>query len=101
MRTGDAIARLQNWYLSVCNGDWEHTYGLFIDNIDNPGWALRVQLTDTYLSEVPFSKVSIQREAEDDWLVCSREGDEFKGYCGPLNLNELIETFLDWAEAHD
>ena len=43
------LERLPWWYTSMCNGDWEHTYGVFISNIDNPGWSLKVELKDTYL----------------------------------------------------
>jgi hypothetical protein len=28
------------WYTKQCNGDWEHSYGIRIDTIDNPGWSL-------------------------------------------------------------
>lgn len=50
----DVIGELQKWYLSQCNDDWEHTYGIQISNLDNPGWNLEVDLTDTYLENVPF-----------------------------------------------
>ncbi|OAX48412.1 hypothetical protein gpAD87_09590 [Paenibacillus sp. AD87] len=39
---------LQNWYLENCNGDWEHSYGVKIDTVDNPGWSVEIDLTDTY-----------------------------------------------------
>ena len=30
--------RLQKWYKSQCNGDWEHSFGIKIETLDNPGW---------------------------------------------------------------
>lgn len=94
------LTRLQNWYAANCNGDWEHTYGVKIDNIDNPGWMLTVELTDTYLQDVEFSKVQIQRKDESDWIHCNTEESLFKGACGPHNLEELLLIFLEWAERH-
>ena len=97
----DLLTRLQNWYGSMCNGDWEHTYGVFINNVDNPGWRLKVEVIDTYLYKAPFDKVQVQREDEDDWIVCTAKDGEFKGSGGPNNLNEILEIFLNWAEAND
>lgn len=81
----------------MCNGDWEHTYGIFINNIDNPGWSLKVELKDTYLYEVEFKPQRIQRQNEGDWVLCNVEDGEFHGYGGPNNLGEIIEIFLIWA----
>jgi Immunity protein 53 len=92
------LARLQEWYLSMCNGDWEHTYGVSITNIDNPGWALKVELTDTYLYDVEFQTIKIQRENDDDWVFCKAESGEFDACGGPKNLNEILTIFLNWAE---
>lgn len=95
------LERLQRWYRSMCNGDWEHTYGVFISNIDNPGWRLRVELADTYLLDASFESIQVQREDEDDWYVCQKKGEEFIGSGGPGNLDEVIQVFLDWAEGAD
>ena len=95
------LVRLQNWYRSVCNGDWEHTYGVFIDNIDNPGWRLQIDLTGTYLDGVAFDAIEIHRENVENWLVCKVEQGKFIAYCGPGNLVETLATFLDWAEKSD
>jgi hypothetical protein len=28
---------LQEWYAGRCNGDWEHSFGVSTDSLDNPG----------------------------------------------------------------
>ena len=38
------IEQLQAWYAAQCNGKWEHTYGIAIGTLDNPGWSLSVDL---------------------------------------------------------
>ena len=95
------LKRLQNWYASMCNGDWEHTYGVFITNIDNPGWSLKVELQDTYLYDIKFKEVKIQRDEENDWVLCKVENGSFQGYGGPHNLSELLAIFLKWAEENE
>jgi hypothetical protein len=42
-----ALERLQRWYLGECNGDWEHSYGVRIDTLDNPGWIVTIDLHET------------------------------------------------------
>ena len=36
------IKQIQEWYKSHCNGGWEHSYGIQIDTIDNPGWRIKI-----------------------------------------------------------
>jgi hypothetical protein len=94
----DVLTRLQQWYFANCNGDWEHSYGVRVETIDNPGWLLAVQLTNTYLEAAAFSEVKVHRANENDWLQCRVEDGEFKGACGPLNFGELLSVFLKWAD---
>lgn len=94
------LDRLQKWYLSQCNGDWEHTYGVTIENIDNPGWTLSVQLADTSLHESNFEPRSVQR-SDADWIHCAVSDMQFRGSGGAQNLTEILRVFLDWAEKHD
>jgi len=56
----DELHRLQNWYLGQCNGDCEHTCGVKIENVDNPGWMLTVELADTDLQAVQFQTQCVQ-----------------------------------------
>ena len=93
----NALEQIERWYRSVCDGDWEHTYGIFISNIDNPGWSLKVELKDTYLYGAFFKDLNVQRKNDDDWVLCKIEDGNFQGYCGPSNLTEMLEVFLDWA----
>jgi Immunity protein 53 len=91
------LARLQAWYASMCNGCWEHTYGINISNIDNPGWQLRIELHDSYLAERELDPITVQRSDESDWVAYKREKLEFVAFGGPHNLDEMINFFLDWA----
>lgn len=99
--SGSPLRRLQLWRLSQCNGDWEHTYGIRINTLDNPGWEVAVDVKDTDLYGVPFNVVDVQREEDDDWLYCKVEKGTFVAACGPLNLEEAIDAFLSWAGEND
>jgi hypothetical protein len=92
------IEWLQAWYMSQCNDEWEHQYGVVLTTFDNPGWDLQVDLEHTYLEGRPFERVKIERD-EHDWVHASIEGKRFVAACGPLNINEAIFHFRRWAQS--
>jgi len=99
-----ALQQLQDWYRSQCDGAWEHTFGLRIETLDNPGWSVRIDLTGTELETKPFAPVSHgidggSHEDGDDWLVCRIEKNTFEGFGDPGKLETILETFLKWNEA--
>ncbi len=48
----DILAWLQDWYRSRCDGTWEHSYGVKIDTLDNPGWLVTVDLGERSLTKL-------------------------------------------------
>lgn len=96
----DTLQRLQAWYKRQCNGDWEHTYGVSVGTLDNPGWSLTVDLTGTDLEGRGLETVIRGVEEEtDNWIHCKVEANQFLGFGGPENLGELMEVFLRWSES--
>ena len=95
----DELQQLQSWYLAQCDSDWEHSYGVSIDTLDNPGWSLKIDLRGTPLEDLAFEPVVIERN-DNDWVNCRLEEMKFMGFGGPRNLGELIRTYLEWAQKH-
>jgi hypothetical protein len=90
----DALLRIQAWYSSQCNGNWEHSYGVSIDTLDNPGWSLTVDLFETNLIDRPFDEFRRGEVGSDtDWVVCRVQDGRFGGTCGKENLQELLTLF--------
>lgn len=87
---------LQAWYVEQCNGDWEHSYGITITTLDNPGWSVAIDLAGTCLAEAGFPRREVHR-SEDDWCVTWKEKDAFAAACGPTNLAEALHEFRTWA----
>lgn len=94
------LGRLEHWYASRCDGDWEHQCGIKIDTIDNPGWSVEVDLRSTPLAARKFADVTAER-SDKDWIHCRVRDAKFQGFGGSRNLREVIEVFLDWADACD
>jgi hypothetical protein len=99
----NTLERLENWYRSKCDGDWEHYYGVKIDTLDEPGWSVDINLEGTNLDGHTFREVSygVGADAEnsgDEWIWCRVEEGLFKGVGGPSKLEDILRVFLDWAE---
>ena len=101
-----AIERLQRWYARQCDGEWEHRHGVSIQSCDNPGWWVKVELTGTHLSDVPFERVA--RNVNDDgwpqterWLCCRVSDGVWQGAGDETRLAEILGVFLSWAETHE
>lgn len=92
------ISALERWYANQCNGDWEHSYGVRIDTLDNPGWTIEIDLRDTKGQGSVLKRETIERN-ENDWIQYWVEKDQFHIACGPLNLTEALDKFIQWFDS--
>jgi hypothetical protein len=87
---------LQAWYQAQFNGHWEHSHGITIESLANPGWLVTIDLEGTPLENRAMPAVS--REASKrDWLVCEVDRNQFRGQGDPEKLLEIIQIFQTWA----
>jgi hypothetical protein len=93
------IQWLQNWYLAKCDGDWEHEFGISIETLDNPGWMVTIDLSNTILEgiEIPYTLLD---KADNDWIGYSIVSNVFKGSGDPKKLMRIIEEFKGIWESH-
>jgi immunity protein 53 of polymorphic toxin system len=106
----DELAWLMDWYVSQCDGDWEHRFGLEIGTLDNPGWSLAIDLAGTPWRGRSFERVSHNLTEEEaiegptgdkHWWVASIEDGAFKAFGGPRDLPAMIALFRDWILTSD
>ena len=91
------LSRFQKWYQSMCDGDWEHCYGVKIDTSDNPGWIVEIDIIDTPLENKPFDTIHYG-ETDHDYLICKIENGKFEGFGDVTKLENILNCFLNWAE---
>jgi hypothetical protein len=92
-----ALKRLSDWYLDQCDGLWEHTQGMSITTLDNPGFALKIDLKGTPLEDAEFDRVEVEYQTEDRWYTCWKEDGTFNAAGAPSTVEDMIECFLDWS----
>jgi hypothetical protein len=96
MLSTDLIARLSEWYREQCDGEWEHSYGIEIGTLDNPGWNLEIDLRDTALEHAKFEDVKVEK-SKSDWFTCFKKDGKFMGAGDPSKLAVLLGQFLMFA----
>lgn len=94
----DILLRLQEWYASQCDGDWEHQFGIHLDTLDNPGWKLTIDLEGTDLEMAQYTTQRWQR-TDQEWIWCEVKERRFEARGGCRNLVDALQEFLGWADS--
>ena len=95
----DIIEKINKWFKSNCNDDWEHGYGIKIESMDNPGWKVDIYLFDTELEDKPFDEIVINN-SDNDWLCCKVENYFFIGMGDIDKLETILEVFCEWQNKY-
>lgn len=93
----NTLSWLEKWYLCNCNGDWEHSYGITIETLDNPGWDVKIDLTKTSLANEKLEYTYIKKN-ENDWYGIKIENSQFNAFGDPTKLSFLLEFFKKFVE---
>ncbi len=96
----DILEWIQNWYQSHCDGDWEHSGGILIGTIDNPGWRVIIDLKDTELENLHLD-YALNEKSANDWYAIKIENNKFEGHCDPTKLKFLLNKFKEIVEKND
>jgi len=89
------INRLQFWYASHCDGEWEHHHGINIDTLDNTGWSVSIDIPPVEAAGDAGARAGSSHDDPSSWYDWRVEDGRFLGVCGPLSLGVLIEAFFD------
>ena len=93
------IEWLQKWYLNRCNADWEHEYGIHIETLDNPGWSVVIDLSNTEIEDFEI-QYTLLENSDFDWIAYSVSNKTFRGVGSPQKLNSIISLFKELWESN-
>jgi hypothetical protein len=65
MKTG--LSLLEQWYAAQSHGDWEHSWGVSIDAVDNPGRSISINFDETRAETRNLERLKMVRTA-NDWI---------------------------------
>lgn len=86
---------LETWYSEHCDGDWEHSFGIKIDTIDNPGWSIEIDLNETEYADRQLD-YKLKEISADNWYGIKIE--IYKAVCDPSKLESMLLEFKKWTE---
>ena len=91
---------LVSWFISHCNGIWEHSHGFCLNTLDNPGIVVKISLNETELENRVFKTVEVNYDSDTEWYTCEKTDDGmFVGNGSPDQLEKIIRVFLEWADS--
>ncbi|HQZ15391.1 MAG TPA: immunity 53 family protein [Vicinamibacteria bacterium] len=89
---------IQAWYRAQCDGAWEHSCGVKIDTLDNPGWSVTIDLRGTPLEHGTMAKLS-QDCGPGDWVFMEVTGAQFRAAGDPSKLAAILGAFREWSNS--
>ncbi len=90
--TESVVKWLQDWYVEMCDGLWEHQYGVTIETVDNPGWSVDIDLKKEIYGQFSIELVSVENN-EHDWFFYEVREGTFGASGGPRNLIDILLAF--------
>jgi len=88
---------LENWYRSTCSDDpWDNENVISICALDNPGWHVKIEFSETPLEGKAFEKYSYDN-GEHDWIQCRVFNDTFECVGDPSKLEDILVIFKQWV----
>ncbi|MCK2003888.1 immunity 53 family protein [[Brevibacterium] frigoritolerans] len=88
---------LESWFMQNCDGEWEHSNGIKVLTLDNPGWSIEIDLEGTDFEEKFFKDFRVEN-SDEDWIYCKVRDNKFLGYGGVNNLKDILDVFKKWVK---
>lgn len=95
----EIISWLALWFSSHCNGDWEHENQIKIETIDNPGWSVTIDLSNTDLDHLDI-ELQTSDLGDSDWFLYRVKEKKFFGAGDLSKLLFLLNKFKELVESN-
>jgi hypothetical protein len=92
-RSGSPFGELDDWFRTRYEDRWRHPHPLQVEQLEDGGWSLRVDLAGTPLESAAFAPV------DDDELAVWVEAGAWHARCGRDRLDEAVVRFLAWSRS--
>mgnify|MGYP003630527271 CR=1 FL=1 len=96
----DILDWIQVWFKENCDGDWEHGEVIQITTIDNPGWEVEIDISNTSIATMELDWI-LNETSKQDWYGVKIADQKFTaaGDIGKLKfLLGLFKEMIDKIE---
>ncbi|SRX52860.1 immunity 53 family protein [Aequorivita sp. CIP111184] len=88
---------IQNWFKNNCDGDWEQGEGIQITTLDNPGWEVEIDISNTSIANINIEWI-LNENGAHDWYGVKIENQKFNASGDAGKLKFLLELFKEMIE---
>ncbi|MBE9467091.1 MAG: immunity 53 family protein [Bacteroidetes bacterium] len=88
---------IQNWFTDNCDGDWEHGYGIQIATLNNPGWEIEIDISNTSIANINIELI-LNEKGPQDWYSVKIENQKFNATGDSGKLKFLLGLFKKMIE---
>jgi len=96
----DILAWIEDWYSFHCDRDWEQEYGCSIRTVENGGWSVQIDLSETLLEDTEIAW-QLVKKSENDWYGLAIKDSVFTASGDLRKLSFLLHSFKALVEAAD
>ena len=94
----ESISKINAWYASNCDGDWEHQYGISIQTLDNPGWLVEIDLFNTVKENKKFDAQKFNEVGNTEWFDIKVVDKKLVGACSVSQFSTLLHICAKWLQ---
>lgn len=104
----DLLHWLERWYQEQCDDEWEHSCGVTIETLDNPGWLVQADLQSLEPKALADRVLAVVGEPPSDkngnnggiiWMTCDIKSGKFVGAGDPTQLRTILAQLRSLVEA--
>ncbi len=88
---------IQNWFKDNCDGDWEHGEVIQITTLDNPGWEIEIDISNTSIANTNINWI-LNENGKQDWYGVKIENQKFSAAGDSGKLKFLLGLFKEMIE---
>ena len=88
---------IQNWFKDNCDGVWENREVIQITTLDNPGWEIEIDISNTSLANTTINWI-LNENGKQDWYGVKIENQKFSAAGDSGKLKFLLGLFKEMIE---
>ena len=88
---------IQEWFKDNCDGNWEHGEVIQITTIDNPGWEVEIDISNTSIATMNLEWI-LNEKSKDDWHGVKIMNQKFIAAGDAGKLKFLLGLFKEMIE---
>jgi len=88
---------IQNWFKDNCDGNWEKDEVIQITTLDNPGWEVEIDISNTSIANIKINRI-LNESSPQDWYGVKIENQKFNASGDSGKLKFLLGLFKEMIE---